>query len=103
MFNPILHELVAHEQYNDHLRQAEQSRLAKAAIVRQPAHRFDLRTSLGYLLIAVGYLFKALAHTDKEPYDATHHAFRPVSANEGWCGRGLQRACPVKVTPPKRK
>jgi hypothetical protein len=64
MFNPILSELIAHEQYKDHLRQAEQRRLTKTCIVRQPADRFDLRTSLGNLLIAVRYLFKALARAD---------------------------------------
>jgi hypothetical protein len=61
MFNPILSELIAHEQYKDRLRQAEQRRLVKAASARQPAERFDPRTSLGDLLIAVRHLFKALA------------------------------------------
>jgi hypothetical protein len=37
MFNPILNELAAREQHKDHLRQAEQHRLAKAATARQPA------------------------------------------------------------------
>jgi len=64
MSNPILSELIAHEQRNDRLRQAEQRRLAKARIVRQPAERYDLRTSLGNLLIAVSYLFKAPARAD---------------------------------------
>ena len=64
MINPILSELIAHEQYKDRLRQAEQRRLAKAAIVRQLADRFDLRTSLGNLLIAVRHLFKAPARAD---------------------------------------
>ena len=59
MFNPILSEMIAHEQYKDLLRQAEQSRLAKAGVARHPAERVDLRTSLGNLLIAVKYLFKA--------------------------------------------
>ena len=64
MFNPILNELAAREQYKDHLKQAEQRRLATAATARQPAHRFDLPTSFGNLLISVRHLFKALAHAD---------------------------------------
>ena len=103
MTNPIIHELIAREQSKDRFRQAEQRRLAKAVIVRQPTHRFDLRTSLGYLLNAILYLFKPLARTNKQQYDATYHASRPYSANEGWSGRGLQNTCPVEVTPPKRE
>jgi hypothetical protein len=61
MFNPILSELIAREQRNDRLREAERSRLANALIPRQPAHRFDLRASLGNLLITVRHMFKALA------------------------------------------
>jgi hypothetical protein len=64
MFSPILRELIAREQYNDRLMQAEQRRLVKAAIARQPAHRFNLRTYLGNLLIAVRHMFKALARAD---------------------------------------
>jgi hypothetical protein len=64
MFNPISNELIGREQDNDRLRQAEQSRLAKAGIARRPAERFNLRTSLGNLLIAVRYLFTALARAD---------------------------------------
>ena len=64
MFNPILSELVAREQYKDQLRQAEQRKLANAAIARQPADRFDPPTSLGNLLIAVRHLFKAMARAD---------------------------------------
>ncbi len=64
MFNPILGELIARERYKDYLRQAEQSRLAKAAIARQPADHFDLRSSLGNLVIAVRHVFKALARAD---------------------------------------
>jgi hypothetical protein len=64
MFNPISNELIAHEQYNDRLRQAEQSRLAKPGIARQPADRVALRTSLGNLLISVRYVVKALARAD---------------------------------------
>ena len=64
MFNPILSELIARERYKDYLRQAEQSRLAKAAMARQPAGRFDLRTSLGNLLITVRHVFKAPARAD---------------------------------------
>jgi hypothetical protein len=64
MFNPILSELIAREQYKDRLRQADQSRLARAAIARQPADRFDLRTSRGNLLISLRHLFKALARAD---------------------------------------
>jgi hypothetical protein len=77
MTNPILHELIVREQSKDRLRQAEQRRLAKAVIVRQPTHRFDLRASLGYLLNAVVYLFKPLARTNKEQFDAAHHDSRP--------------------------
>ena len=64
MFNPISSELIAHDQYNDRLRQAEQSRLAKAGIAPQPADRIVLRASLGNLLISVRYLFNALARAD---------------------------------------
>ena len=65
MFNPILGELVAREQYNDRLRQAEQSRLAKEAIVLQAANRFNLRAYLGNRLMAVKHAFKALARADE--------------------------------------
>jgi len=64
MLNPILSELIAHEQCKDRLRQAEQRRLANAAMARQPADRVDLRTSLGNLLISVRYIVKALARAD---------------------------------------
>jgi len=64
MFNPVLSELVARAQHNDHLRQAEQRRLTNAAIARQPADRFDPPTSLGNLLIAVRHLFQTLARAD---------------------------------------
>jgi hypothetical protein len=64
MFNPILGELVAREQHKDYVRQAERDQLANAVLASQPAHRFDLTTSLGDLLIAVRHLFKALAHAD---------------------------------------
>jgi hypothetical protein len=64
MFNPILSELITHEQYKDRLRQAEQRRLANAAMARQPADRVDLRTYLDNLLIAVRYMFKALKRAD---------------------------------------
>ena len=64
MFNPILSELIAREQYKDRLRQAEQDRLAEVVIARQPAYRFNLRTYLGNLLIAVRHMFKALARAD---------------------------------------
>ena len=66
MINPIFSELIAHEQCKDRLREAEQRRLIKAAMARPPAERFDLRLSLGNLLIAVRYLFKAPAHADIE-------------------------------------
>jgi hypothetical protein len=58
MFNPLLNELVAREQLNDRLRQAEQSRLAKLAIRRQPADRFNLRRYIGNRLLAVRHMFK---------------------------------------------
>jgi hypothetical protein len=61
MFNPMLSELIAHEQHKDRFRQAEQRRLAKAAIARQLAVRSDLQTSLGDCLITMQHLFKALA------------------------------------------
>jgi hypothetical protein len=61
MENPILGELVASEQTKDRLKHAEQSRLVKAALARHPAHRFELRASLGDLLISIRHLFKALA------------------------------------------
>ena len=64
MFNPILRELIAREQYNDLLRQAEQDRLAKAAIARQPAERFGQRLSFANLLLAVRCMFKAMARAD---------------------------------------
>jgi hypothetical protein len=64
MFNPILSELIAHEQCKDRLREAQQIRLANAVMARQPAHRFDLRTSLGNLVIAVRHLCKAPARAD---------------------------------------
>jgi hypothetical protein len=64
MFNPILSELIAREQYKDRLRQAEQSRLAEVGIARQPADRFNLRTYLDNLLNALRHMFKALARAD---------------------------------------
>ena len=64
MFYPIFSELVAREQNKDRLREAEQDRLVEAAMVRHPAHRFDLRTSLGNLLIVVKYIFKTLARAN---------------------------------------
>jgi hypothetical protein len=66
MFNPILNELVAHEQSKDRLNQAQQRRLIKAGIARQPTERFDLRSSLGDLLIAVRHLFKTPVRADEE-------------------------------------
>ena len=57
MFNPLLHELVAREQLNDRLRQAEQSRLAQLAIMGQPADRFNLRRHIGNRLLAVRHMF----------------------------------------------
>ena len=60
MFNPILSEIIAHEQIKDRLREVEQYRLAKTVIAHQPADS-DLRSSIGDRLIAVRYLFKALA------------------------------------------
>ena len=61
MLNPILSELIAHEQCKDRLRQAEQDRLANVAMARQPAERIDLRSSLGKLLLSVRYVVTALA------------------------------------------
>jgi hypothetical protein len=64
MFNPILRELIVREQYNDLLRQAEHDRLANAAIARQPAQRVGQRVSFASLLLAVRYMFKAMARAD---------------------------------------
>jgi len=64
MFSPILSELVAREQHNDRLRQAEQRQLAEAASVRQPAARFNIHTYLANCVLAVRHMFKALAHAD---------------------------------------
>ena len=64
MFNPILSELVGREQNNDRLRQADQSRLAKVGIMRQPADRFNLRAYLDNRLMAVRHMFKALVRAD---------------------------------------
>jgi hypothetical protein len=61
MLNPVLSELIAHEQRKDLLRRAEQRRLVKAAMARQGADRVDLRSSLGNLLISVRYQVKVLA------------------------------------------
>jgi hypothetical protein len=65
MFNPILGDLVAREQNNDRLRQAEQSRLVKLALMRQPANRFNLRAFLGNRLMAVRHTIKALVSAGK--------------------------------------
>ena len=64
MFNPILSELIAHEQHKDRLRHAEQRRLAKAAIGRLDAAQGELRSSIGDFLIAARHLFKAPARAD---------------------------------------
>ena len=64
MFNPILGELIAREQFKDYLREAEQDHLAKAVIAPRPAHRFEISISLSNLVIAVRHLFKALARAD---------------------------------------
>lgn len=64
MFNPILGELVAREQYRDRLIEAEHNRLIATEMVRQPARHFDLRTWLSNRLISVRYIFKAHAHAD---------------------------------------
>jgi hypothetical protein len=64
MSNPILSELIAHEQHKDRLRQAERRRLAKAVTARRPAARFDPRAALGNLLIAVRQLFNAPVRAD---------------------------------------
>jgi hypothetical protein len=52
MSNSILSEIIAHEQRKDRLKQAEQYRRVNVESAHQPADRFDLRTSLGNLLIA---------------------------------------------------
>jgi hypothetical protein len=61
MFNPILAELVAREQNNDRIRQAEQRELVKAAIVRQPANRLSLLAYFGNRFAAAWHALKALA------------------------------------------
>jgi hypothetical protein len=61
MFNPLLSEMVAREQYKDRLREAEQDRLVAAGMARQPADRVDLRTSLANLLISLRHVFGVLA------------------------------------------
>ena len=60
MFTPILSVLVAREQYKDRLREAEQDRLIEIALTHQSADRRGQRAS-GNLLLAVRYMFKALA------------------------------------------
>lgn len=64
MFNPILRELIAREQYNDLLRQAERDRLANAAIARQPIERYGQHVSLANLWLAVRCMFKAMARAE---------------------------------------
>lgn len=61
MFNPILGEQIAHEQYKDRIRQAERNLLANAAIAQRPRHRYDLRAAGDNMLIAARSLFRALA------------------------------------------
>jgi hypothetical protein len=65
MFNPYLAEVVAREQNNDRLKDAEQRRFVKRAIVRQPANRINLRTYLANRLTAMRHMFKALASADE--------------------------------------
>ena len=65
MFNLYLIERVAHEQNNDRLREAEQSRLVKQAIMHQSANRFNFRAYLGDRLMAVQHIFEALAGADE--------------------------------------
>lgn len=62
MMNPIMRELVAREQYNDLLREAEQIRLAETVTTHEAAGRFNLSGAIGHLLSAVRYRFKVLAH-----------------------------------------
>lgn len=65
MFNPVLAELVAREQNNDRLREAEQIRFAERATMRQPANRFNLRAYLASRLMTVRHMFKAPACADE--------------------------------------
>jgi hypothetical protein len=65
MFNPIIRELIAREQTNDRLKEAEQRRLLKAGGARQRSDRFNLHTNLSNLLFAVRHMFKALASADE--------------------------------------
>ena len=65
MFNPILRELIAREQTNDRLKEAELRRLLKAGDARQPAARFNLRANLGNLLFTVRHMFTALVSGDE--------------------------------------
>ena len=62
MSNPILGELVAREQYKDHLREAEQIRRINAVAGRQQADRSDLRIFLSNLMTPLRYTVKVLAH-----------------------------------------
>ena len=62
MMNPIMRELVAREQYNDLLREAEQIRLAETAATHEAAGHFNLRITMSHILSAVRYRFKVLAH-----------------------------------------
>jgi len=62
MYNPILGELIAHEQMRDRHTEAELDRLIEAAMTPQSTHRLRLRTIAGHLLIAVRYLFNASAY-----------------------------------------
>jgi hypothetical protein len=64
MFNPILSEMVAREQHNDLIKWAEQQRLAGAASERRPTGRFNLRASIGNLLLPMRHLFRSLAHAE---------------------------------------
>jgi hypothetical protein len=65
MFNPIVAELVAREQNNDRLREAEQIRLAELASMRQPANRFNLRVYLGNRLMTLRHTLKVLTCADE--------------------------------------
>lgn len=64
MFNPIMSELVAREQTNDRLREAEQLRLVQAATTNLSAGRFDLRAILSRFVSSIRYHFNRPAHVE---------------------------------------
>ena len=62
MYNPIMSELVAREQTNDRLREAEQIRLINATSTSQSAGHLDLRAALSKFVSSVRYHFHRPVH-----------------------------------------